>query len=561
MIRTASAVAALAAVGVLMLAVALPVSAQPVQWPRETPPPPLLAPDVEFPDYELRRFDNGLQVVYVGAHEQPAVNVRLLVRAGTSSDPTAKPGLAAMTAQLLDQGTAMHGAQEIAQTIDSIGGAMAVGAGTDLSFVNVLVLKDSFDLALEMLSDVARNPAYAQTEVDRQRQQLLSEMQVSYDDPAYVSSIVFGRLVYGAHPYGMPHNGTPQSLMRITRDDLVEFHRKHYLPNNAILAVVGDLTAEEAFDSAARALSDWPRGTLPTPNLTEQPPPSNRLVIVDKPGAVQTAVRVGHLALPRAHPDYLALDMAIKILGGEGGNRLGSVLRTARSLTYSASAEMDARQFGGDFMARTDTRSAATAEVLRLTVDEISRMQRERVSRRELQRAKDYLAGHFPLTIETPNAIAAQVLEAILFGLELDDLERYPERINAVTADDIQRVARQYLKPGLLSMVLVGDASTFVNDLSGVGFDSYDLIPITELDISTVDFLAAREVAQGHEAEDPEPQAAVRPQTLDEPRSSPETSQVFRFSRLATRAHCTPRLSTNSARPERVEGRCPAPSY
>lgn len=513
MIRTALV---LAVFGVLTLASVLPASAQLVEWPREDPPPPLLAPDVKFPDFELRRLDNGLQVVYVGAHEQPAVNVRLVVRAGTSSDPTLKPGLAAMTAQLLDQGTTMRGAQEIAQTIDNIGGAMGVGAGTDLSYVNVLVLKDSFDLALDMLSDVARNPAYAQTEVDRQRQQVLSEMQVSYDDPAYVSSIVFGRLVYGDHPYGMPQSGTPQSLMRITRNDLIEFHRNHYLPNNAILAVVGDVSAEEAFAGVARALSDWPRGVLPTPDLTEQPPPSNRLVIVDKPGAVQTAVRVGHLALPRAHPDYLALDMAVKILGGEGGNRLGSVLRTDRSLTYSASAEMAGRQFAGDFMAQTDTRSSATAEVLRLTVDEISRMQRERVSRRELRRAKDYLAGHFPLTIETPNAIAAQVLEAILFGLELDDLERYPERINAVTEDDIQRVARKYLKPGLLSMVLVGDASTFVNDLSGVGFDSYELVPITELDLSTVDFMIAKEVAQGGEAVDVRLQASGERSRLEQ---------------------------------------------
>ena len=513
MIRTALV---LAVFGVLTLASVLPASAQLVEWPREDPPPPLLAPDVKFPDFELRRLDNGLQVVYVGAYEQPAVNVRLVVRAGTSSDPTLKPGLAAMTAQLLDQGTTMRGAQEIAQTIDNIGGAMGVGAGTDLSYVNVLVLKDSFDLALDMLSDVARNPAYAQTEVDRQRQQVLSEMQVSYDDPAYVSSIVFGRLVYGDHPYGMPQSGTPQSLMRITRNDLIEFHRNHYLPNNAILAVVGDVSAEEAFAGVARALSDWPRGVLPTPDLTEQPPPSNRLVIVDKPGAVQTAVRVGHLALPRAHPDYLALDMAVKILGGEGGNRLGSVLRTDRSLTYSASAEMAGRQFAGDFMAQTDTRSSATAEVLRLTVDEISRMQRERVSRRELRRAKDYLAGHFPLTIETPNAIAAQVLEAILFGLELDDLERYPERINAVTEDDIQRVARKYLKPGLLSMVLVGDASTFVNDLSGVGFDSYELVPITELDLSTVDFMIAKEVAQGGEAVDVRLQASGERSRLEQ---------------------------------------------
>ena len=500
-------------VSAAMCAATVPAAAQRVQWPRETPPPPLLAPEVEFPEYELRRLDNGLQVVYVGAHEQPAVNVRLLIRAGTSSAPSAKPGLAALTAQLLDQGTTNRGAQEIAQTIDSIGGGLGVGAGTDLSFVNVLVLKDSFDLALSMLSDVARNPAYAQAEIDRQRQQLLSEMQVSYDDPAYVSGMVFGRLVYGSHPYGMPHNGTPQSLMQITRSDLVEFHRRHYLPNNAILAVVGDVTAEEAFNGAARALSDWQRGDLPAPNPSAPPPPTNRLVIVDKPGAVQTAVRVGHLALPRAHPDYLALDVAIKILGGEGGNRLGSVLRTARSLTYSASAEMAGRQFGGDFVAQTDTRSDATAEVLRLTVDEISRMQRERISRRELRRAKDYLAGNFPLTIETPNAIAAQVLEAILFGLELDALETYPERINAVTANDIQRVAREYLKPSLLSMVLVGDASTFINDLPGVGFDSYDLIPISELDISAVDFLGARDAAQQIDAEGARQRAA---RTLDD---------------------------------------------
>jgi zinc protease len=483
-------------VGVLVIVGVLPASAQRARWPRESPPPPLLASDVAFPDYQIRRLVNGLQVVYVGAHEQPAVNVRLLVRAGTSSDPVGKAGVAALAGQLLDQGTTSRSAQEIAQTIDSIGGGLAVGAGADLSFVNILVLKNSFDLALSMLSDVARNPMYAQSEIDRQRQQLLSEMQVNYDDTAYISGMVFGKLVYGNHPYGMPHSGTPESLMRIRRDDLVEFHQRHYLPNNAILAIVGDVTAEEAFDGATKALSDWEAEDLPVADVAEPPPPENRLIIVDKPGSVQTAVRVGHVALPRAHPDYLALDVAIKILGGEGGNRLGSVLRTARSLTYSASAEIAARQFGGDFMARTDTRSSATAEVLRLTVDEISRMQRERVSSRELDRAKAYLAGHFPLTIETPNAIAAQVLEAILFGLDLDDLETYPERIQSVTVDDIQRVSRQYLKPALLSMVLVGDASTFLQDLPRVGFDSYDLIPLTELDFSAVDFLGVADVGE-----------------------------------------------------------------
>ena len=182
----------------------------------------------------------------------------------------------------------------------------------------------------------------------------------------------------------------------------------------------------------------------------------------------------------------MAFDVAIKILGGEGGNRLGGVLRTARSLTYSASADLSGREHAGDFMAKTETRSPATAEVLRLTVDEISRLRREPVRRSELTGAQDYLAGNFPLTLETPDAIASQVLQSILYGLNLDELETYPERINAVTAEDIQRVARNYLRPERLSIVLVGDASTFVHELAGAGFDDYEVVPITEVDLAAI---------------------------------------------------------------------------
>lgn len=477
------------------LLVAAPVAAQRgtaraagvADWPSEDPPPPLLEPDVIFPDYEVRTLDNGLQVVFVGHHEQPAVNVRLLVRAGASSDPAGTPGVAALAAQLLDQGTTTRSAQEIARQVDYVGGALAVGAASDLSFVNAIVMSDSFDLALDVLSDVARNPAYAPAELERQRQQVLSGMQVSYDDPGYLASVVFNRLVYGFHPYGMPHNGTPESVRAIGREDLVRFHASHYMPNNAALAIVGDVTAQEAFAGVERALGDWARGDLPQGPTDDAPSPTRRLVVVDRPGAVQTAVRAGHLALPRAHPDFLAFDVAIKILGGEGGNRLGGVLRTERSLTYAASADTAGRRSAGDFMATTDTRSVATAEALRLTVDEIARLRRESVTQRELRSAQAYLAGHFPITLETPNAIAAQVLEAIIFGLDFDELETYRERINGVTVGDIQRVARAYLKPGNLSIVLVGDASTFVDDLAGAGFDRFEVISQSELDLSSAD--------------------------------------------------------------------------
>ncbi len=473
--------------GVLVLAclfagVAAGAAQQPVDWPRESPPPPLPARQVTFPPYEIRTLSNGLQVVVVMHHEQPAVNLRLLIAAGGVSDPAGRKGVAALAAQLLDQGTTRRSATDIAGAIDYVGGLLSVGAGTDLSFVNVLVMRDSFEFGADLLAEIAREPAFDPAEIDRQRQQVLSSIQVSLDDQEYLASVVFGRLVYGRHPYGLPHNGTAESVLSITRDDLRAFHDAHYAPNNALLAIVGDVEAEPAFALAERVFGDWERRTLPAPPSADLPAPVRRIVVVDKPGAVQTAIRVGHLGLARTSPDHLAFDVALKILGGEGGNRLGSVLRTERSLTYAASADVASRRLGGDFMAKADTRSDATAEVLHLMVEEVARMRRERVSRRELENAQAYLAGSFPLTIEAPNAIAAQVLEALLYGLDLDDLPVYPNLINGVTVDEIQRVSRTYLQPEQLSIVLVGEAAAFIDDVADAGFDDIDVLSIDELE-------------------------------------------------------------------------------
>jgi zinc protease len=195
------------------------------------------------------------------------------------------------------------------------------------------------------------------------------------------------------------------------------------------------------------------------------------------------------------HPDFLAFDLTMKILGGEGANRLFQVLRSDRGLTYGASAEVSALMLSGDFVADTDTRSEATAEVLRLIVDEVARLQREPVSSRELRSAQDYLAGKFPLTIETPGAIATQVLDVLFYGLPLGEIATYRERVNSITPADIQRVARQYLFPDRLSVVLVGNASAFTGSLKGVGFDRFDLVDLSQLDLSSVTFERRRRAA------------------------------------------------------------------
>lgn len=491
-VRPSVALFALAA----LVSVAPPAAAQ-KGWPSERPPHPLAARKVTFPPYEIRTLSNGLQVVVVLHHEQPAVSMRLIVRAGSAQNAAGKPGVATLAAALLDQGTTTRSAQQIADQIDYIGGALGTGAVSDLSFVNMVVMKDDFVTGMDLLADVVRHPAYAQEEIDRQRQQALSTLQVSREDPGYLASVVFDRLVYGFHPYGLPNGGTTESITAMTRDDLVAFHRRWVVPNNIILGIVGDVTATEAFAASGRVFGDWPKADLPALRLPDPPPPTRRVIVIDKPDAVQTEIRVGHLALPRKHPDYLALDLATKILGGEGANRLHRVLRSERGLTYGASADFETLKQSGDIVAETNTRSETTGEALRLMVDEIGKLQRERVDDRELADAQAYLAGHFPLTIETPDQIATQVLNAVFYDLPLEELQSYRERVQAVTPDDVQRVARMYLKPDRLSVVLVGDVKAFGSQLRGVGFPQYELVELPDLDLLSADFKRAAKAGVG----------------------------------------------------------------
>jgi outer membrane lipoprotein-sorting protein len=257
------------------------------------------------------------------------------------------------------------------------------------------------------------------------------------------------------------------------------------------------------------------------------------VVVVNKPDSVQTEVRVGHLGVPRSHPDYMALNLAIRILGGEGSNRLHQVLRTERGLTYGAQANMDALKVTGDFQAETNTRSEATGEVLRLIVDEFWRLQRERVGERELADAKAYMTGSFPLTIETPDSIAMQVVNVVFYGLPVEQLQTFRDRVNAVTVDDIQRVARDYLRPDRLSVVLVGNAAAFTSQLSAAGFSTFETIELTDLDLMAVSFKKPAGVGRagpegGHAAVfgRPDPVAYLATRAVQTPTPKPTGSQT-----------------------------------
>jgi zinc protease len=454
-------------------------------WPESSPPKPLAERPVKFPAYELKTLANGLQVLVVPHHEQPSVSFRLLVRAGAVQEPADRPGVASFVASLLNQGTTTKSAKEIATMIDSAGGLLGVGSGNELTFVQSAVVKDRADEALALMADVVQRPAFSLEEIALQRKQMLSSLQVGYDDPDYLAGAVFERLVFGLHPYGRPNEGTPESIERITQADLQAFHRAWFVPNNALLAVVGDLTVPEAFAVAERAFGGWARRDVPAVSTTEPPAPARKVVIIDRPGSAQTEIRVGHLAIPRTHADLVPFDIAIRILGGEGANRLFGVLRSEHGLTYGASADLNTFRSSGVVMAETDTRSSATGESLRLMVDEFRRLQSESVNPAELRGVQDFLAGNFPLSIETSSAIAEQVLSRLFYGQSLADIETYLIDVGKVTPGDVQRTSLRHLKPDQLSIVLVGDAATFVDQLRGMGFVEYERIPLSQLDLGS----------------------------------------------------------------------------
>lgn len=481
------AIALLAAVAPIAGAQQAPPPAATPAWPREFPPRPLAPRPVTFPPFEIKKLANGLTVVLVSQNEQPAVSVRMIFRAGAAQDPKGKLGLAMLTATLLDQGAGSRSAQQIADDIDYLGGLLGTGAGTDLSFANTVVMKDDYAAGLALLSDVVRRPTFVAAEIDRQKQQALSALKVQAEDPDSIAGLVIDRLIFGFHPYGMPGSGTAESLQSLTRQDFVDFHKRYFVPNNALVAVVGDISHADAMAGIEKHFGDWSAGELPPFQPIDPPEPTKRVIVIDRPDAVQTEIRVGHLAVARNHDDYETLDQTVKILGGEGANRLQQVLRSQRQLTYGASADLDAYKYAGAIVAETDTQTANTAEALRVIAEEFSRLQRERVNEGELEAAQDYAVGHFPLTLETPDQIATQVLNQLFYELSVEELPKYRDHVMAVSPDAIQRAARIFIRPDRLSVVLVGNAEEFIGTLKGVGFGEFERVPIDRVDVLSAD--------------------------------------------------------------------------
>jgi zinc protease len=467
------------------------VSATSAAGQKQSPPSPEPPKPFKFPEFSSKILANGLQVVVIEHHEQPTVSLEVLVKSGAEQDPAALPGVASLAAALLDEGTKTRSALQIAETIESVGGQIGTGSSWHESSASVSVLKNSVDVAFDVLADVVINPTFKDDEIERQTQQLLSGLQIQYSDPSYLATAASQRVIFGEHPYGHPSEGTPDSIRRIKRDDLVKFHQAVYHPNNAILAVVGDISLTDALAKAEKYFGSWPRGEVKATALSSSAPTQGRkVIIIDKSDAVQTEIRLGKVGVARSDPDYVKLQVLNAVLASASGSRLWDVLRRQRGLTYGVSSSIEALRERGSLTISTFTRTEKTAETLNLIISELGRIANEKVTDLELTRAKSYLAGGFQRRLETPDSIASVVLGALVYGLDYQYLNAYRDKILAVTANDIQEVARKYHQTSDLTIVLAGNAAGFEKDIASLG--QVEKINYREIDLASADLKRAK---------------------------------------------------------------------
>jgi zinc protease len=440
----------------------------------------------------LRTLPNGLRVLAVERHSLPVLTLRLIVQAGPESDPAGRPGTAQFAASMLNEGTKKRPPIEIAEAIDGAGGAFDSNADWDSTFAVLTVLADQTELAFDLMADIAQHPAYAPEEVERTRKQTVSALEVLHQDPGYIADAVLSEMMLAGTPYGHPADGTTEVIERLHPQELTVFHDTYYTPSRAVLAVVGDITPDVAFDEAARYFGDWKSAATSSANpgadigSANPAAPTPRVVIIDKPDAVQTEIRVGNAGIPRSSPDYLALTVANQILGGPASNRLFSDLRGEHGLTYSASSDLNCYMTAGTWVAKTSTRTAETGKAVRRMLDQMKRMRDHPISAAELQQAVDYLIGHQALDFETSSGIADQFLDLMKYHLKLDTWSTLPAALHRLTPDDVWQATRRYLDPDRASIVLVGNASEFQKEIKKLG--PARVIPIGLLDLSAPGF-------------------------------------------------------------------------
>ena len=438
---------------------------------------PKAGPTASFrlPRMQRRTLSNGLEVRLVEHHEMPVLGMQLIVRGGGAADPADHAGLASVTADLLDEGTATRDALTLSGELDAIGARLLTFAEWDANGMVLLTTTRQADRGLELFADILLRPAFPEKDFDRLRNQRLTGLRQRRDNPIAIADLVYTTVLYGSkHPYGHSMFGTEPSLRQITLKDIRAYYDSYYRPNNSTLIVVGDITMDRLVPKLEKAFAGWQKGDVPPVDLTP-PPPREKAVIylVDKPGAAQSVLSIGHVGVERGTADYYPLLVMNAILGGQFSSRVNMNLRETKGYTYGARTGFDYRRGAGPFTASAGVQTAVTKESVFEFMKELRGIRGDMpITEAELEFAKQSLVRGFPRTFETPEQIAGRLATVALYGLPDDYFDSYVERVSAVTADDVKRVATRYLDPDRMAIVVVGDRAVVekgLRELEGIG--------------------------------------------------------------------------------------------
>lgn len=471
---------------VVALLIALPVLVF-AQTPQSTPPPPAAPRSVQFPKPFEHTLPNGLRVIVIERPETPLVSAQVVIKNGGEVDPKELAGLADMTASLLTKGTLTRDATRIAQEIESLGGSLTSGARWDASTASVSVLSAKFAQALEILADVVRHPTFKNDEVERLRQQSMDNLTLQMGQPSAIARFVGSRVLFGDSPYGHSLIGTTESLPRISANDISKLHNRYYRPDNAILVIGGGIDVKAALSFATKYFGDWQKPTIPMPSLdvasASAVPKVGRVLVVDKPDAGQAAVFLVGIGIDRSSKEYFPGIVTNSVLSGYSG-RLNQEIRIKRGLSYGAASTLDVRRVAGAFVASAQTKNESGAEVAKLLIGEISRLSSEPPVDAELTPRKAVLIGNFSRNLETAGGLVSQVATMALYGLSLDEINRYIGNVQAITTADVKTFSSTRLDPKASNIIIVGNASAFLPALQKQ-YSNVEVIKITELDLNT----------------------------------------------------------------------------
>jgi zinc protease len=443
--------------------------------------PPVLGPPkaLSLPAVVTRDLPNGLRLLVVEQHELPLADFVLVVKSGGETDDATKLGTASLATSLLKEGTTSRNSLQIADQEAFLGVDIFTNSGWDATTLQLHTPTSQMDSALALFADVALRPAFPANELERLRKDRLTSLLQVKDRGPVMADRAYAAIVFGAAAYGRPLNGDEATTKAIQQTDVRRFYETYFRPNNATLLVVGDVKPEDVERRVRALFGNWERRAVPAPAYGQPSPPKGTTIyVVDKPGAAQSSFRIGGVGVARTTPDYFPLTVMNTVLGGSFTSRLNQNLRETKAYTYGANSGFAMRRAPGPFTASAEVVAAKTDSALIEFMKEL-RAIRDTVPRDELEKTKRYLQLQLPGSFETTGGIAGQLAQLVRYDVPLSFYNGYTEGVAAVTAADVQRVARQYIDPDKLAIVIVGDRKSIEPALRSTKIGDVVIVDIT----------------------------------------------------------------------------------